>query len=372
MFPLFILSAAFLLIYTLLLFSYFIGWNGLENFSPEKSEANIFVSVVVAFRNEEKSIGNLLRDLTSQNYPHTQFEIIAVNDHSDDQSSEIVETYSLNSNVKITLLNLPDKLFGKKNAINLGIELSKGRLILTTDADCRINKNWIFTFVKFYQHKEKPKLIIGLVDLKNTTGFLQGLQNLEFLSLIASGAGAAGIRKPIYCNGANLMFDKSTYMQMKDPLLNKAISGDDTFLLHEVKKIHPNEIFVLKCDDAVVITEPATSLKDFIRQRIRWISKGRYYSDLHIILTSAIVVVSNLTILAWIVSALIHANALLLLPLFYKMIIDWIFIIPVLSYFNKKKLHYLIPVFSIIYPFYVPVVSIKGLWGKFSWKKRNY
>jgi cellulose synthase/poly-beta-1,6-N-acetylglucosamine synthase-like glycosyltransferase len=210
------------------------------------------------------------------------------------------------------------------------------------------------------------------VDFRPHSGILASLQNLEFLSLMASGAGAAGIRKPIYCNSANLMFEKDAYFAIKDPFKKNAVSGDDTFLLHQIKKMHPHKILVLKCRDAIVETETVAKLNEFINQRIRWISKGRYYKDLQIIGSATVVVASNLTILGWMAASFICARAIFLLPLIFKMIADWLFMIPVLSFFHKKKLHFLVPVLSVIYPFYVVIFALAGLYGRFTWKGRHF
>ena len=365
-------SICILLIYALLLLMYLTGWNHIKDYSPGNSDSSHFISVVIAYRNEEERISFLLNDLAGQNYPVHQFEIIAVDDHSEDNSFDIVEKQRLNSKVRIISLHLPDGLCGKKNAISYGIESSKGKLILITDADCRISRNWITSFASFYHCRGNPKLIIGLVDLRKASGVLARLQNLEFLSLMASGAGAAGIRKPIYCSSANLMFEKGTYTSMKDPLKMSVVSGDDTFLLHQIKRMHPGKILVLKCQDAIVETEPATKLKEFVNQRIRWISKGKYYKDFQIIASASIVMASNLTILGWMVAGLVSANVFFLLPLIFKMIIDWLLMIPVLSYFHKEKLHFLIPVLTVLYPFYVTIFALAGLSGSFTWKGRKY
>lgn len=366
------LSISILLIYSFLLILFFIGWIRHGNFMPKKPDSYPFISVVVAYRNEEKNIILLLDDLTSQNYPANRFEIILVNDHSNDRSPEMIENYKSGCKINIISLYLPDQLSGKKDAINQGIESSKGKYILTTDADCRVPENWIISFVSFIHLKGQPKFIIGLVDFNPSTGFMPWLQNLEFLSLMASGAGAAAIRKPIYCNSANLMICRDTYYAMKDPLKMNVASGDDTFLLHQIKKLHPKDTYVLKSTDATVKTDPAANLKEFVNQRIRWISKGRHYTDPHIIISSAIVILSNMTVLAWMIAAFVNASVSYILPLICKMIMDWIFMIPVLSFFSKKKLHCFIPVLSVLYPLYVVFVTIAGLFGNFTWKGRRY
>jgi hypothetical protein len=226
--------------------------------------------------------------------------------------------------------------------------------------------------VSFIHLKGGPKLIIGLVDFNASPGFMPGLLNLEFLGLIASGAGAAGIGIPVYCNGANLMINRNAYLTTKDPLKMNIVSGDDTFLLHEVNRLHPKETYVLKSAGSIVKTNPAVNLNEFVNQRIRWVSKGRYYTDPYIITSSSVVVLSNMIVLGWMITAFVNASILSVLPLICKMIVDWIFMIPVLSFFNKKKLHCFIPVLSVLYPVYVIFFTIAGLSGGFTWKGRRY
>ncbi len=367
------LSIIIIIIYSLLLLAFFIGWKRTGIFLPGKPGSYPFVSVVVAYRNEEKNIGQLLNDLIRQRYPSDRFEIIMVNDYSEDGSTGIVENCKLKSTVSISSVQLTDQQSGKKDAINQGIESSRGKYILLTDADCRVSENWISSYASFIQmNNDKPVFIIGLVDFKPSYGIFPQLQNLEFLCLVASGSGAAGIGMPIYCNSANLMFSRDTFDAINDPLKRKIVSGDDTFLLHHLKRVHPKEIFVLKAVDATVKTQPAASLKEFANQRIRWISKGRYYTDPHIVISSAIVILSNLVVLAWMIAAFVSVSVLYFLPFLFKMIVDWIWMIPVLSFFRQKKLHRLIPLLSLLYPFYVMIFSVAGLFGRYSWKGRHH
>jgi glycosyltransferase involved in cell wall biosynthesis len=51
-------------------------------------------SVVIAARNEEKNIGAILNDLVHQTYPTELYEVIIINDGSEDGTGDIVESYS--------------------------------------------------------------------------------------------------------------------------------------------------------------------------------------------------------------------------------------------------------------------------------------
>ena len=66
-------------------------------------------------------------------------------------------------------------------------------------------------------------------------GIFQQLQSLEFLSLIGSGAAAIARGKSIFCNGANLAYRKSIFLEL-NAFDNNTVSGDDVFLMHHIKQ----------------------------------------------------------------------------------------------------------------------------------------
>jgi glycosyltransferase involved in cell wall biosynthesis len=103
------------------------------------SEPVSFVSVVVACRNEQENLQNLLICLDEQDYPEDLFEIIIVDDNSTDKTYQIASA-SDGPGKRIVLYNEGN---GKKMAIRTGISAASGILIITTDADCRMeNKKY--------------------------------------------------------------------------------------------------------------------------------------------------------------------------------------------------------------------------------------
>lgn len=101
-----------------------------KNYQVEKREKIFPVSVVIAARNEEVVIGRKIEDLLGQDYPRDQLEIITVSDGSNDSTNEIVRSYS-DRGVKLLILENPA---GKPEAINQGVLMAKGEIIVFTDA----------------------------------------------------------------------------------------------------------------------------------------------------------------------------------------------------------------------------------------------
>jgi cellulose synthase/poly-beta-1,6-N-acetylglucosamine synthase-like glycosyltransferase len=93
------------------------------------------VSVILPARNEEKYISKCLDSLIEQDYPN--FEIIVINDSSDDRTWDIIQKYAI-SYQAIKPLNAgpkPDSWAGKNWACYQGYLKANGNLFLFTDAD---------------------------------------------------------------------------------------------------------------------------------------------------------------------------------------------------------------------------------------------
>ncbi len=110
------------------------------------------VTAVVAARNEEKTIENLLECLSLQDYPRDLLDIIIVNDNSTDRTpivvSEFIESRRHVSEIRMRLIYNP--FSGKKRAIRYGIEKAYGELIVTTDADCIVGPGWVSAHAAAY------------------------------------------------------------------------------------------------------------------------------------------------------------------------------------------------------------------------------
>ena len=105
---------------------------------------------------------------------------------------------------------------------------------------------------------------------------LDQIQNLEFLSLIGTGAASIGLQRPLFCNGANLAIRKTIFEKNKNKIRNEISSGDDVFLMHSVKKNSKKSIRFMKSFEAIVFTQPKKNINDFINQRKRWTKNKKY------------------------------------------------------------------------------------------------
>jgi cellulose synthase/poly-beta-1,6-N-acetylglucosamine synthase-like glycosyltransferase len=367
-----IITLTSLILYILKLIQYNTGWKKVIEFEPFNNPDKTFVSIIIPVRNEEDKIKRLLEDLLKQDYPKQLFEVILVNDHSGDLTIRKILPFCNDHHI-FRLINLPVRSHGKKAAINAGAEESKGEIIVTTDADCRVGNKWISTIVSYYLNCNKPVMIIGLVDMVPGNSVFNKFQQFEFASLIASGAGAAGISRPVFCSGANLIYKRELYFKYSDPMNESIVSGDDTLFMLKVKKDFRYEIKLLKSKKAVVYTDPQSTVREFFQQRIRWTYKSKYYKDFDILSLAFIVLILNVSIIISFILLFTSGNYLLLPLLFgVKTVTDGIFLNKIFTFFNKRKLLRYLILFQIVYPLYISIIGISGNIISYKWKGREY
>ena len=151
------------------------------------------VSIIIAARNEEASLPNLIQDLINQEYPLDKLEVIIINDRSTDSTKEILakaeEDYALIKTIRIQQAS--SNMTPKKHALTLGIESAQGDIIVLTDADCRVGKLWASSMAYSVMHKDCICIGFSEIGVYNNSLFEQ-YQHIDFLSIISANTGAAG------------------------------------------------------------------------------------------------------------------------------------------------------------------------------------
>ncbi|HLO57123.1 MAG TPA: glycosyltransferase [Bacteroidales bacterium] len=345
------------------------SWANTPSFSDFEWVPAVKISVVTAFRNESKNISQFLEALKNQDYPAELYEVILVDDGSDDGSQDIVMLFCTNHPQFRYILNTIKP--GKKPAVQTGVDHAFGELIVTTDADCTMNPGWLSGIASFYAHHH-PDLIIGLVDLAPSGKWYFLYEQVSFLSLVAAGSGAACAGRPLYCNGANMAFTKELYTSLADPMMSGVPSGDDTFLLHAAKRAGKN-IRLLKSSKTWVTTEGSKSLQALIKQRIRWTSKAGHYRDSFTIFVAMVVLAMNLSVPVSVMVGLFTGKPWFSLVLFgTKAFTDFMLLSSFMKFLRRSLSPVKFLVFSLIYPFEVLISVFAGSTMTFDWKGRQY
>ncbi len=331
----------------------------------EKNDS-VSVSIIVAFKNEQQNIVECLKCLFKQSYNKNNTEIILVDDYSTDNSFLFAENEIRNynaDNIKLVSLKNMNISGSKKNAVETAVNIASGKLIILTDADCRMSEKWVETIVGFYIRK-KPKLILGPVRYNYKNSFFQRIQSLEFLSYIAAACGTAYLKKPILCNGANMAYERDLFINLDPYNDNKNYnSGDDIFLLQKLKKVWGgSNISFLKNSCAIVDTFPEESIKGFIKQRVRWASKSKGYKDIFTILSAYLIFIYSFFILLLLPFAIFYSELRFAFLLFYliKIIIDFPSYLMITGFTSQRKLLWYYLPLQILYPLYIVYVGIKS------------
>ena len=359
-------------LYALLIFYYWQGWQKLSGEEFENSSDYTFISVIVAARNEEKNIAELLTALSQQNYPNAFFEIIVIDDFSVDNTIEVVKKIAL-ENLILIQPAMDSESSSKKRAIESGIQKARGELIVTTDADCVPKKNWLKTIHNFYAAKQAC-FIAAPVKFSHNKTLLQIFQAVDFLTLQGITAASVALNFHSMCNGANLAYTKKAFEEVNgfDEIDNVA-TGDDMLLMYKIWKKNPGNVFYLKSKAAIVETKPMLSWKQFFMQRKRWASKTFVYDDYKIIAVLLFVYFFNCVFLFLIILSFFHNFYWWYVLAFWilKTGIEMPFVYSVAKFYEEQKL---LPYFFFLQPlhiFYTVLVGLFSQLGKYEWKGRK-
>ena len=354
----------------------FVSWIKPKNTNIKNDDNPIGISIVIAIRNESENLPLLLKSIAQLDYPHHLFELIFIDDHSEDNSKEIIKTFiKYHPQITLKLLALKDDVFGKKAALYEAYKKTNHDIIITTDGDVELPTKWLTITSKAFQNP-KILMILGGVKVNYSSSFIGDFQALELLSLIASGAGASGLNQPIMSNGANISFRKNILTKINKNVLKPSIpSGDDMFLMLETKRrFGAKSIMFLKDSSHFIHTSPINHWNELINQRTRWVSKSRHYKDPFLIATSWIVFLQNLLLPVLAILSIPLPEVLQILwPIWLiKVLIDYVFLFNASKFTSQKYLMKNYFLMAFIYPFFISYTAIIGQFSSFNWKGRNY
>lgn len=365
-------SLALTFLYAFLVMALRTGWQNIPYYAPPAVKPKTKVSVLIAARNEGESIHLTIEDIIKQNYPKELFELIVVDDHSTDNTSSTIASYA-NKGVKLIQLNESEPLNSyKKKAIAEAIKLANGELMVATDADCRMEENWLLTIVGLYQEKNY-NLISAPVIYHQEKSLFERLQTLEFLYLIGFGAAGIGNKMPSTCNGANLAYKKEIFLELDGfKGIDDLASGDDELFLHKVARAYPGTIGFCKSNDAIVYTHAKANVKEFIQQRRRWASKSVKYKDKKIIVLAVCMWLFNLSLATNFVLAFFYTGFLKLVTIQFliKFTAELFFLEPLTSFAKRKDLLINVTFLTFLHVIYFIYIGVMGNAGKYQWKDR--
>lgn len=369
-------------LYLLLILALAFGFDKIDDFKVEDIKVETKFSVIIPFRNEAENLPELLASLSELNYPKSHYEIIFVDDDSQDDSVDIISNINdiipsifgtTRTDIRV-INNIRTSNSPKKDAITSAIKTAEHDWIVTTDADCILPKFWLDTLDCFIQ-KKQCEMVVAPVTYHTINSFLKRFQFLDFLSLIGATIGGFGIGKPFLCNGANLAYSKALFLKLNGFDGNDSIaSGDDIFLLQKAIKHNKEAIKFLKSRAAIVKTKPQPTLKTLISQRKRWAAKTSSYNSVFGKIVGLIVLLMNAVLVCGFVLVLfglLHYKSILYIFII-KSLVDFLLLFKTIRFLEQENYLSSFIFSSVLYPFFSVYIAFVSLFSKYKWKGRSF
>ena len=254
--------------YSLLIFSIIYG-----SFLKSKKKKRIKpvpVSVIIAIRNGESSLPNLIKDLSKQEY-NGEMEFILVDDESEDNTKRIIKDYSINDKrfKYQTSKEGNNELSLKKKALDAGIKIAKFEWLLFTDVDCRISPSWIDNMSNYFYNEND--YVIGNSEVHSNKSIVSIFQSTDYFLLMMSARGATNLNHAWACTGQNHAYRKSLYQKIGGFYkIRKQLQGDDSLFLNICKKWGDIKITFADVRECHVKARVESQWLSLLSQRTRW------------------------------------------------------------------------------------------------------
>lgn len=250
-----------------------IGMRRLPRTRPVSDKDAPCVTVLVSARNEAEDIGRCIDSLLSLDYPKEKLQVVLVNDHSTDQTGEIIrEAAARHSHIiAVDSVDFPgNPLKAKARGIANGFKSATGDWVLITDADATVNPQWVRHTVG--QLRPETGLAGGALVVEVSTP-LSYVEKYSWAFTQLFNLGAAGFNKPFVCVGPNMAIRRDIYEACGG--LEKSGSGvaEDLALLKMVTS-RGFQIQTLLSPETTVKLSPVPSWKHLFSQQRRWFKGG--------------------------------------------------------------------------------------------------
>ena len=233
------------------------------------------VSVIICARNEAENLEKFLPSVLEQDYP--DFEVIVVNDCSEDNSYDILATYLKQyPNLRISTVNRDPKFtHNKKFAQFIGIKAAKNELLLFTDADCQPESNkWIEGMASNFD--DKTNFVLGYGGYFRKNGLMNRYIRYDTIIIAMQYLGMAIRGVPYMGVGRNMAYRRSVFFKNKGfGAFNHIISGDDDLLVNTLGNRQNTKVELRR--NTFTRSVPAPTLNAWITQKKRHLTTAPYY-----------------------------------------------------------------------------------------------
>ncbi|OJV53027.1 MAG: hypothetical protein BGO31_04545 [Bacteroidetes bacterium 43-16] len=372
------LAAAYVLLMLAYSYGYFKPKPKVHALAPKEDP---FFSIIIPARNEAENIAQCLGSILDNDYPADRFELILIDDFSEDNTVAIASKFS-GPNLRIIRLsehiNPEERLNAfKKKALEIGISKAKGTFIITTDADCIVGKNWLRSYARQLNTSDEIQCLaapVNFIPYQGRKNWLYYFQSIDFMTMQGITIASNRLGLGNMSNGANFLFSKMAFETVDGYKgIDQKASGDDMMLMQKIQNRFPGGIDYLFDPKAIVDTPVQPDWASFLNQRIRWASKADSYPQRKLTLVLLLVYLFNLNMLFLAIAACFNPIACKSLQYIFlsKIIAEIIFVTPLSIFFNKRNELLFLIILQPLHILYIISAGFLGKFGTYKWKGRS-
>lgn len=318
------------------------------------------VTVIICAKNEYQNLLKNLQSVLEQDYP--DYEVIVVNDASDDDSIELLNSFARKyPHLRIFDLERNLNFFsGKKFPLALGIKSAKNEILLLTDADCMPSSpHWIRNMQKHYENE--TEVVLGYGAYKRTVGFLNQLIRYDAFLVAMQYFSFALAGKPYMGVGRNLSYKRELFYRAKGFTSHyKLRSGDDDLFINKVANRKNTRIEIFP--ESHTVSMAKTSFIHWVFQKRRHYTTASYYRPVFKFFLAMGYLTKLLLYLSFIVLLILQYNWLIAIIAFSVFFVShWIILASCTNKMKENDLAVLSPVLEIFLLALIPFIYFSNL-----------
>jgi cellulose synthase/poly-beta-1,6-N-acetylglucosamine synthase-like glycosyltransferase len=311
------------------------------------------VSIIICAKDEEDSIEDCITSLLELDYPKEKLEVVLVNDRSADRTKEIMLRHVTSNPVLkyVEIVEQTGKLKGKANALAQALKTTTGEIIFTTDADIKVNRQWVREIIKYYDENTGVVSGFSVIEPKN---LFWGVQSVDWLYLLSVASGGDGVGIPISCVGNNMSYRKAAYDEVGGYEKIPFSITEDFMLLQKISKDTKYKTKFPVNDKTKNITLPCLTLQQLFRQKKRWAAGGIGEPNFGVLVGFFSWITGAIMLSGWAYMGLQTYHIFLIA----KLVMDSVFLFPAIKEFKMYKAYLFMPFFEVYFAVYVIITSV--------------
>ena len=223
-----------------------------------------FVSILVPCHNEHEVIEKTALNILNIDY--SDFEIILIDDRSDDNTAEIIKKLEKKYDKITALIRDKNAIAGKSAVLNDAMKLAKGDAILVFDADAKIEPDFLNKMIPKLEPADVGAIQAQKVIINAKQNFLTQFQYNEYILDTHLQIGRDAVRGAVELRGNGELIKRQALKSIDG--WNEETIVDD---LDMSTRLHIKGWDIRFCPEAKVYEEGVITFPALIKQRRRWV-----------------------------------------------------------------------------------------------------